>query len=88
MGRPSFIRLKSRATAHQNVMKYLNATEEYVAGSTNMLCVHDRAREYLSKRMSTVAVYSKVVQYATVPYMHPQNGKVERFNQTIQRMAR
>ena len=79
--------VKSRATAHQNVMSYLNATEEYVKGETVMRCVHDRAREYLSKRMNTVAIYSKVVKYATVPYLHAQNGKIERFNQTLQRMV-
>uniref|UniRef100_A0A7S2E0K0 Integrase catalytic domain-containing protein n=1 Tax=Haptolina brevifila TaxID=156173 RepID=A0A7S2E0K0_9EUKA len=79
--------VKSRSTAHQNVMQYLNSTEEYVQGSTVMRMQHDRAKEYLSNRMKGVTVYSQVVQYATVPYQHTQQAKIERFNQTIQRMV-
>jgi len=79
--------VKSRSTAHQNVLQYLNHTEEWCTGDTTMRCCHDRAKEYMAKRMANVAIYSKVVQFAAVPYLHQQMGKIERFNQTIQRMV-
>lgn len=48
---------------------------------------HDRAREFLANHFKSVAIYSEVVQFATVPYEHEQNGLVERFNQSLQRMV-
>ena len=48
---------------------------------------HDNEKSFLSKHFQNVAIYSGVVSFTTAPYEHQQNGKIERFNQTIQRMV-
>ena len=55
--------------------------------NTSVRCVHDNAKEFLSRKFKSISVYSKVVSFTTCPYVHPQAGDVERFNQTIQRMV-
>ena len=54
---------------------------------TSVICKHDAAREFLSKKMKAVEIYSKVIDFPLVPYEHEMAGKVERFNQTLQRMV-
>ena len=77
-----------RSDAAAGLLKYLNATEQYVSsGATLVRLKHDRAKEFLSEKFKSVCVYSLVVSFATVPYNHPQNSEIERFNQTIQRMV-
>ena len=41
----------------------------------------------MAKLFTGAALYSGIVQFFTAPYVHPQNGIVERFNQTLQRMV-
>ena len=82
------VRSRSGPQTASNLLWFLNLTEMYVnSGKTLVRLKHDRAREFLSRHFSKVAVYSEVVQFALVPYEHEMNGLVERLNQTLQRMV-
>ena len=77
----------SRSEAPRGLLHFLNWTDPYTDGHTTVYCQMDRAAEHMSKEMKRVAIYSNVVTVLTAPYEHEQQGKVERFNQTIQRMV-
>ena len=71
-----------------NVLWYLNVTDRYAPdGDTVFVLQSDRAREFLAAQFKRVAVYSRIVQFLTCPYVHPQNSLVERYNQTLQRLS-
>ena len=78
---------RHRSSAVRNLLWYLNKTDPYAEGVSVMYCQHDNATEFVSARMKDVTLYSGVVQVTTTPYEHEQNGKVERLNQTLQRMV-
>ena len=82
------VKTRSAVQCGANLLWFLNKTEMFVEnGKTLVRLKHDRAREFLAKFFKKVAIYSEVVQFATVPYEHEMNGLVERFNQTLQRMV-
>ena len=69
------------------MLAFLNRTDRYVDGSTVVVVQHDNEKTFLAKHFQNVAIYSGVVSFTTSPYEHQQNGRIERFNQTIQRMV-
>ena len=79
--------LRTARTALSNTLWYLNNTDRYSQHNTTFVLRSDRAAEYMAKLFKDAALYSGIVQFFTAPYVHQQNGIVERFNQTLQRMV-
>ena len=79
--------LRTARSAVANTLWYLNHTDKYSRGQTIFYVQHDRACEFLSSEFEKSALYSGIVQFLTAPYVHQQNGLVERYNQTLQRMV-
>ena len=78
---------RRRSDAPRGLLRFLNWTDPFSSGINYVYCRSDNAKEFLGKEMKDVQLYSGVIEILTCPYEHEQNGKIERFNQTIQRMV-